>query len=321
MSHIVSNIRRIRLLFLFLCFGLIFVTGCSKQEDLKKTVPSSANKDMDFRDNTPVVLVPEASGESVYGSDRVTIDVSNAELGYILLTYHGFNEKVKFQIQAPNDVTYTYLVSAPDTPMVYPLTGENGLYLFTLLESVDVEKNRYAVVFTETLDVTLEDDFLPYLTPNIYVAFNENSPSVVKGSELAKECTGDLDVISHIYNFVTKNIAYDTDKAASISYGYIPDPDETLETKKGICFDYASLMTVMLRSQRIPTRLEVGYVGETYHAWISCYVEEIGWVDRIIEFDGKNWSLMDPTLAANNDRKAVQNYIGDGTNYTVKYMY
>ena len=46
-----------------------------------------------------------------------------------------------------------------------------------------------------------------------------------------------------------------------------------------------------------------------------------GWVDNIIEFDGKDWVLMDPTLAANNSSKAVAKYIGDGSKYTVKYSY
>jgi hypothetical protein len=80
-------------------------------------------------------------------------------------------------------------------------------------------------------------------------------------------------------------------------------------------------MSAMLRSQQIPTRLEVGYAGEVYHAWISCYVDEIGWVDNIISFDGENWSLMDPTLAANNSSSAVEEYIGDGSNYLIKYTY
>ena len=71
----------------------------------------------------------------------------------------------------------------------------------------------------------------------------------------------------------------------------LPNVDETLKTGKGICFDYAALMTSMLRSQRIPTKLEVGYAGETYHAWISTYVDDKGWVDDIIEFDGKDWQL------------------------------
>ena len=80
-------------------------------------------------------------------------------------------------------------------------------------------------------------------------------------------------------------------------------------------------MAAMLRSQGVPTKLVVGYSGDAYHAWISVYLKEIGWVDDIIEFNGKNWSLMDPTLAANNSSKSVAKYIGDGNNYTVKYSY
>ena len=97
--------------------------------------------------------------------------------------------------------------------------------------------------------------------------------------------------------------------------------DATLASGKGICFDYASLMTAMLRSQGIPTRLDVGYSGTAYHAWISVYLKESGLVSGIIEFDGKNWTLMDPTLAASNSSKEVKKYIGDGSNYTVKYVY
>lgn len=151
--------------------------------------------------------------------------------------------------------------------------------------------------------------------------FDSKSVSVFKGSELAKDCYCDLDVIENIYYFVTQTITYDKEKAQSVSYGYIPNPDETHSLGKGICFDYASLMTAMLRSQQIPTRLEVGYAGEVYHAWISCYVDEIAWVDHIIQFDGESWSLMDPTLAANNSNTAVQEYIGDGNKYIVKYTY
>lgn len=70
------------------------------------------------------------------------------------------------------------------------------------------------------------------------------------------------------------------------------------KTQTGICFDYASVMTTMLRSQRIPTRLEIGYAGENYHAWISTYIKDIGWVNGIIEFNGTSWTLMDPTYAS-----------------------
>lgn len=53
----------------------------------------------------------------------------------------------------------------------------------------------------------------------------------------------------------------------------------------------------------------------------STYVDDAGWVDNIIEFDGKDWQLMDPTLAANNDQASVKEYVGDGSNYIVKYSY
>ncbi|MEI3210139.1 MAG: hypothetical protein V8S14_03950 [Lachnospiraceae bacterium] len=54
---------------------------------------------------------------------------------------------------------------------------------------------------------------------------------------------------------------------------------------------------------------------EAYHAWISTYVDDKGWVDDIIEFDGKDWQLMDPTLAASNDKESVKKYVNDGNQY------
>ena len=141
------------------------------------------------------------------------------------------------------------------------------------------------------------------------------------GIKLSKSSVSDLDYVGQVYDYVIASISYDEELAKNIPTDYIPDIDATLDSGKGICFDYASLMTAMLRSQGIPTKLEVGYSGQAYHAWISVYLEEIGWVDNIISFDGKDWTLMDPTLAAGNDRESVKKYIGDGTHYTVKYHY
>ena len=106
--------------------------------------------------------------------------------------------------------------------------------------------------------------------------------------------------------------------------GYLPQVDEVLETRKGICLDYSSLMASMLRTQGIPTRMEIGYAGTAYHAWISCYLKEIGWVNGIIQFDGKNWSMMDPTFTSTSNEKSdkkLKEFIGDGSNYKTIYMY
>lgn len=178
----------------------------------------------------------------------------------------------------------------------------------------------YADILQQKITADIRDSFLPFLTPNAYVNFNENTVAVQKGQELAADCYSDIDVITKIFDFVTANIKYDDELAAHVEPGYIPDVDRTLATKKGICFDYASLMTAMLRSQGIPTKLVFGHVGEVYHAWISCYTPETGWMENIIEFDGKEWKLIDPTFYANSDGKRKSS-VGDGTNYQQKFIY
>lgn len=92
------------------------------------------------------------------------------------------------------------------------------------------------------------------------------------------------------------------------------------KTKKGICFDYAALMTAMLRSSGIPTRLDIGYATNIYHAWISTYLDEQGWVDNVIKFDGKNWTMMDPTFAAGGG-DGIQDFITDSSNYNIEYIH
>ena len=78
-------------------------------------------------------------------------------------------------------------------------------------------------------------------------------------------------------------------------------------------------MATMLRSQNIPTRLEVGYMGDVYHAWISTYIKDIGWINGIIEFDGDSWNLMDPTFASTSS--SPTDFITENSKYITKYVY
>ena len=101
--------------------------------------------------------------------------------------------------------------------------------------------------------------------------------------------------------------------------GYLPVVDEVFVSQTGICFDYAAVMATMLRSQNIPTRLEVGYVGEEYHAWISIYIKDVGWINGVIEFDGSDWNLLDPTFASAS--KSPKKFLTKDSNYLTKYVY
>lgn len=291
----------------------ILLSGCGGSGS------SEADHSGPKRDSTPQVLTPAADGAVVYQNDVAAVDASNTSQGYVMVNYNGSCEKVKLQITGPDQNCYTYLITEHGNYTAFPLTADNGSYSIQVMENIGGDS--YVLSLEQTVDVQIENEFLPFLYPNQYVDFKADSNAVKKGSELAKDTWTDLEVVQNIYNFVIKNISYDEEKAQNVSYGYLPNVDDTLTSGTGICFDYAALMTAMLRSQNIPTKLEVGYSGDTYHAWISTYVDDKGWVDNIIEFDGDFWQIMDPTLGANNDSKSVKKYVGDGSHYVVKYTY
>lgn len=269
------------------------------------------------RDNTPVVLVPDAPGSEVFGNDQVTVDYSNATEGYIIVDYRGSNDKPKLQIIGPQGVTYNFDIKPGNE--TYCLTQGSGNYQVGIYEHIG--NSKYVQLAGGAVDAAIENEFSPYLYPSQYVYFDADSKVVELGEELAAPADNDLDVVSNVYNFVISNISYDTDLAQNVTSTYLPLPDKTLEIKTGICFDYAALMAALLRSQRIPTRLEVGYSGDAYHAWISTYIEDIGWVNGIVEFHGNTWELMDPTLASTTSERELRSYIGDGSKYIVCFEY
>lgn len=272
------------------------------------------------RDAAAKVLVPAAPGRQAVVSGDATLDYSNVSSGYVMLKYSGSNPKVRFRITTPTGAAYTYSVSGYGNYMTYPLSGGDGNYAFAVYESVSAQDNLYSVTLSKNVQVVLTDSFSPFLYPNYYVNFSDSSACVSKASEIAKDCAKDLDVVSAVYHYETEHITYDDNKAKTVKTGYAPCPDNTLASGKGICFDYASLMAAMLRSQGIPTKLEVGYVGDLYHAWISCHISDVGWVDGIIWFDGTSWAMMDPTMAAGQKPKDVEKFLKENT-YVVKYSY
>ncbi|MBP5265205.1 MAG: transglutaminase domain-containing protein [Lachnospiraceae bacterium] len=272
------------------------------------------------RNTVTSTLLPDAPGTEVLSNEVVSLDISNVSDGYFTLDYSGGAEKVQIQITYPDGTMYPYPLNL-GAPRVFPLTGGDGSYKVDVLEHV--QDNMYSLGFSDSFSVSLTDEFRPFLYPNQYVEYTASSPTTTLAAQLSDKSADDLGYVANVYNYVIDNVVYDEELAANIGTNYIPDPASTLASKKGICFDYASLMSSLLRCQQVPTKLVVGYSGTAYHAWISVYISEIGWVDNIIEFDGSNWSLMDPTLAANkaNSSSAVKEYVGDGSNYTVKYNY
>lgn len=263
----------------------------------------------------PKVLVPSADGTENYSCDSAIIDVSHMNEGYVMVSYTGSNPKVKLQITGPDSVTYTYdLHGGYET---FPLTSESGTYNISVFENI--EGTQYATAITQDINADITNEFGPYLYPNQYVNFTDAPLTIQKGSDLAYYCSSDIEVVQSVYNYIIENFKYDYDKADSVKSGYLPDVDSVFSSNTGICFDYASVMATMLRTQSIPTRLEVGYRGEEYHAWISTYIKNVGWINGIIEFDGSSWNLLDPTYASTSS--SPQDFISKKSDYITKYVY
>ena len=310
----IPMIARAKAVLTGLCL-VVSLSGC-RGKDASSPDTSSMHG---AREHTPRVLTPEANGTAVLGTKDVSLDVSNMQDGYFCAAYTGDSSKVKLQVVTKDRITYTYDLPSDGSLQVFPFSDGSGDYSIGIY--TNVEDTLYATEYQTTLSVPLQNEYLPFLYPNQYVWFTRDTRAVEKAAEVVSPADTDLDAVTLVYDYVISHVSYDWDEAKTVESGYLPDVDEVLESGRGICFDYSALMAAMLRSQRIPTRLEIGYAGTTYHAWISTYIKDIGWVNGIIRFDGTDWSLMDPTLASTESSREVKKFISDGTQYRTCYLY
>ena len=290
--------------------AVVFAAGCANLPDAPPA---------DFTPREVSVPAASAPGISVEENDKAVIDYSNSSDGYIMAKYRiDTPNMINVLVDGPGGEQYVYIV-APGDFAVFPLTEGNGRYVVTLCEQVDEMKLK--VVVKAHIDVSISDPLAPFLRPSQHVNYSKESAVTAKAAEITAGARDLIGVISAVFNFVTGNLSYDTELAQTVESGYLPDLDAVLAKGKGICFDYAAVMTAMLRSLGIPTKLVFGYVGEYYHAWISVYSEEEGWIGNVIFFDGQDWILMDPTLTSGAGQSGLSQYIGDGVNYVAKFHY
>lgn len=288
---------------------LLIVSGCSEKEASQGSPSFSPGKTN--------VLVPHSDGQKTLGGSPLLLDLSHTDQGYFTGILEENSNKINLQVIGPDGITYKYFLEKTQEETVFPLTAGSGTY--TIMAFENVIDDRYASLFAQTVDVTLANDFLPFLYPNQFVDFSSESKAVSLAAELTEAVASDLEALTSIYHYVTSTITYDNEKAATVSGNYLPDIDDTLSSGTGICFDYASLTTAMLRSVGVPAKLAIGYSGSIRHAWIDVYIQSVGWVEKAIEFKGSEWKLMDPTFASAGTDD-IQEYIGDGENYILEYV-
>lgn len=290
--------------------------GGQQQTTQAKTTAATTAKSTSYY--PPQVILPSAPGTATETfSDGTVIDYSNSADGYVMIKYSGAHSNVRVQISTPEGTNPTYPIFSTGWETL-PLTNGNGTY--TIKVFANDGGNQYTTVGTYALSASLSYSTAAFYRPNIFCNYNGGTSCVGYAAELTRGCDTELAKIEAIYNYVVSNFKYDYGKASSVATSaYIPNLNSVWASKTGICFDYASTMAAMLRTQGLPTRVCVGNVnGSTYHAWISVYVKGSGWVNGIIQFDGNSWKLMDPTFASTGGNKYDWSQKGS---YAAMYYY
>jgi transglutaminase-like putative cysteine protease len=299
---------------LFLASVNSTVYGAEAATDTKGTAVSLAQE----QQRTPIV----------YTSGKSEIDATYKDDGYLSIRYlKATSKKLKVKICKTDTVEYTYDLKNTAMPETYSFQSGNGKYLVKVLENL--EGTKYAVVQSQEIDVKLKNEFSPFLASVQNVDYKDAPKAVSKAKELTKGVQSDIEQIRLVYGYIVNHIIYDNDKAKQVIdgklNGYVPDVDAILAQRKGICFDYSSLMGAMLRSLNIPTKLVMGYVKPdgAYHAWNEVYTQENGWIkiNSLIECKDKSWSRMDSTFAASNKSGKQTAFLSDDKNYSMKFEY
>lgn len=274
------------------------------------------------RDTTPAVLEVSQPGTAVMASDTAILDYSNASQGYVCVMSN--LEGVRFKVLVDVAGTkYQYTIDTAGSFITIPLSQGSGSYQVGVWQNT--EGDLYSAVFSQTVDAVLSDEMLPFLYPNQYVHFAAGDAAADLSQQLSEGSVTDVDALNNIYYWVCQNIDYDTKKATTVASGsltgYLPTNADTIKTKQGICFDYAVLTASMLRAQRVPAKLVIGYAGAAYHAWMEVYCTETGSV-LSYTFNGTEWVRMDPTFdAASGGSQDLSAVIGDGTSYAPLFYY
>lgn len=297
---------------LFVCAVFVILTACGGGGG---GAEPSAESGAAAEESGEKYEVPKFKGASFHedeaeGNDEVLVDTSRSSKGFFGL-HCTSDKKIKVQVFKDDDV-YTYdVVTGKD--QIYPFQLGDGSYTIKVMKNI--ADTKYSELYATSVDVSLDNEFEPFLRPNQYAEYTEDSDCVKRAAELAAQAGDSNEFITNVFDYVCDSIKYDKKKAETVQSGYIPDPDETMETGKGICIDYASLAASMLRSQGIPTKIIFGYVGEDgelYHAWNMYYTKESGWVTVEFEVNEGEWNRLDLTFSANG---TDSDYIGDGSNY------
>ncbi len=190
------------------------------------------------------------------------------------------------------------------------------------------------------------DDYPQWVTSH-YLQLPDNFPHNVRAlsEEITQGLTNPYEKAIQIKQYLHK---YHYDQQVRVPPANTDGVENFLfQTERGVCTEFASAMTVMLRASGVPARLATGYFrgeldeetgyfvirGRNYHAWVEVFFPGYGWIEfeatpatpdivttaEIVEDVGYNfsfsendelpyWMLEDPFAGAGPDSQIPGSY-------------
>lgn len=208
------------------------------------------------------------SGES---SIKLSVDTSTANDGYITVSCES-GGYVRLLLQ--KDGQFEYMPIKQDgSEVVYPMSLGNGTYTVSVNQWLSPETEQ--TLFSEQIEVAMENEMLPFLQPNTFVNYDDSMTCIQKADKMKRETGDGWITFVRIFKLAAKNIRYDKERydedGCTSAFRLNPEIVYTQET--GVCVDKACLLASMMRRVGIPAKMVIGTgPGGGRHAWNEVYV-------------------------------------------------
>lgn len=196
----------------------------------------------------------------------------------------------------------TFQISTNPRAQLYAYTDHlgNAVYHFNLLrehEELRIEAQATVEIthrppWPETLDplewsrynsFNLTDDHFDMLEPSKYARSSLELVSFMKIADLEKPVGDPLSALKTLQRGIYDSFDYEPGVTE------VNSPIEVaLEQRRGVCQDYAHIMTAIARAWGVPCRYVSGYLyhkgahdrsaANATHAWVEAYLPSLGWV-------------------------------------------
>lgn len=212
------------------------------------------------------------------------------------------------------------LVTGGDKQVWYDVKLNNGEFdeeiwfdkqgKYTIKVMVNEYDRKYSYGPGFTVENTEESD--EYLIQAKHIESND-VVIIETAREITKACSSDLEKARAIYDWVTNNIRFDYDKLEKHKRGQYDNKYgalNTIRTRKGVCYDYATLAAALSRSLGLRAKVAEGDLNKGplkgLHAWNEIYIKELG-----------SWIRIDTTLGATTG----ENYFDFGNDEKIYTVY